>query len=76
MRPDPENVKAILALPVPRDVHMVRSVLGAYGYYRGYVENFALKTLPPMTYLTKKCSQGKWDWTPLCQKAYDELNLH
>jgi hypothetical protein len=72
MRPDPEKVKAIIALPVPRDVHMVRSVLGAYGYYRGYVENFALKTAP-MTYLTKKSSQGKWYWTPLCQKAYDEL---
>eukprot|EP00884_Botryococcus_braunii_P010957 jgi/Botrbrau1/19863/Bobra.0510s0001.1 len=75
MRPDPQNVEAILALPVPRDiidVHMVRSVLGAYGYYRGYVENFALKTAP-LTYLPKKCAQGKWDWTPLCQKAYDEL---
>jgi hypothetical protein len=72
MRPDPENVAAILALPVPRDVHMVRSVLGAYGYYRGYVDNFALKTAP-MTFLTKNCAKGKWEWSEECQKAYDEL---
>jgi hypothetical protein len=72
MRPDPENVAAILALPVPRDVHMVRSVLGAYGYYHGYVDNFALKTAP-MTFLTKNCAKGKWEWSEECQKAYDEL---
>jgi hypothetical protein len=72
MRPDPKNVAAILALPVPRHVHMVRSVLGAYGYYRGYVDNFASKTAP-MTFLTKNCAKGKWEWSEECQKAYDEL---
>eukprot|EP00884_Botryococcus_braunii_P013849 jgi/Botrbrau1/22465/Bobra.0091s0067.1 len=26
-----------------------------------------------MSYLTKKCAQVKWEWTPACQNAFDEL---
>ena len=33
MKPDPENITVILNLPVPKTVHMIKSVLGAAGYY-------------------------------------------
>jgi predicted transcriptional regulator len=70
MRPDPENIAAILNLPVPKDKNAVRSVLGAAGYYRGYIQDFALKT-EPMSRLMKK--NEPFVWTPECQQAFDVM---
>eukprot|EP00884_Botryococcus_braunii_P003186 jgi/Botrbrau1/12869/Bobra.0188s0011.1 len=70
MKPDPENVAAILNLPIPRDVTMVRSVLSAASYYRTYVDKFALIS-EPMANLLKK--NVKFEWTPECQEAFHKL---
>lgn len=55
-------------LPVPKDVQSVRSVLGAAGYYRAYINNFAYLSAP-LSYLTKK--SVPFEWTPACQIAFD-----
>jgi hypothetical protein len=70
LRLDPDNVAAILNLPTPRDVSTTRSVLGAAGYYREYVENFARIT-EPLSRLLKKTSV--FHWTPDCQTAFDQV---
>eukprot|EP00884_Botryococcus_braunii_P016357 jgi/Botrbrau1/3404/Bobra.0337s0040.1 len=68
--PYPDNVAAILNLPTPRDVSSTRSVLGATGYSRTYVENFARITEPLSHLLTKTSS---FAWTRQCQNAFDEV---
>ncbi len=70
MKPDLENVAAIMNLPTPKDVHMVKSVLGAAGYYRDYVPNFAERTVR-MYQLTRK--NVPYDCCPDCQIAFDFL---
>eukprot|EP00884_Botryococcus_braunii_P001261 jgi/Botrbrau1/11135/Bobra.331_1s0005.1 len=67
LRPNPDNVAAILNLPTPRDVSTTRSVLGAAGYFREYVEHFARIT-EPMSRLLKKTSV--FHWTPEFQVAF------
>jgi len=52
IRPDPKKVKAILEMPVPKDVTGVRSFLGMCGFYRNYVYNFA-KTCQSLYDLTE-----------------------
>jgi hypothetical protein len=49
---------------------MVRSFTSAVGYYRDYIQNFALITAP-MAQLLKK--NVKWLWSEECQKAFEEL---
>lgn len=70
IKPDPDNVSDILSLPVPRDVTSLRSVLGAAGYYREYIHDFALITAP-MAKLLKK--NVPFVWSAECQEAYNEL---
>jgi hypothetical protein len=38
---DPENVKAIMEWPVPKNSHEVRSFMGLVGYYQRFVEGFS-----------------------------------
>eukprot|EP00253_Pinus_taeda_P028257 PITA_28257 len=67
---DPENIKAIMEWPVPKDVADVRSFMGLAGYYRRFVEGFS-KVAFPITSLQKK---GKlFHWTPNCQKSFEQL---
>jgi hypothetical protein len=70
IKPNPDNVSGILKLPVPKDVTMVRSFISAVGYYRDYIQNFALITAP-MAQLLKK--DVKWLWSEECRKAFEEL---
>lgn len=57
IKPDPDNVSGILELPVPRDATMVPSIISAVGYYRDYIQNFALIT-SLMAQLLKKMMSG------------------
>ena len=62
IRPDPKKVKAILEMPVPKDVTGVRSFLGMCGFYRNYVYNFA-KTCQSLYDLTKDFVKFNWGHT-------------
>ncbi|XP_041784951.1 uncharacterized protein K02A2.6-like [Anopheles merus] len=70
IRPDPEKVKAIAALPSPTNVSELRSYLGAVNFYGRFVRNIH-ELRHPMDQLLKK--DVKWQWTPACQQAFDQF---
>jgi hypothetical protein len=70
MSPNPEKVKAITTFPKPTKVKHVRQYLGLTGYYRKYVQSYAL-IARPLYDLTKKDTVFKW--TDECQTAFDQL---
>lgn len=70
IRPDPEKVKAIVAIPPPNNVSELRSFLGAINFYGRFVRNLH-ELRHPMDQLLKK--ESKWRWTPECQRAFDQF---
>ena len=71
--PDPEKIDAVKSWPVPRNLSDVQSFLGFASYYRKFVPNFS-KIAHPLIELTKKGK--KFEFTPVCKKAFDELRVH
>ena len=67
---DKDKVKAISEMMLPTNVKMVRSFLGACGYYRKFIKDYS-KIAAPLTELTKKGRRFKW--TESCQDAFDCL---
>ena len=57
-------------MPIPRNVHDVRSFLGTCSYYRRHVKSFA-DIARPLHKLTEK--QAKFILTPECQNAFEIL---
>ena len=57
-RPDPDKTKAITELPVPRNVHELRRVLGMFTYYRKYIPKFA-EIAAPLYAFCGKNAQSK-----------------
>ncbi|WVZ76144.1 hypothetical protein U9M48_024142 [Paspalum notatum var. saurae] len=55
---------------VPEDVKDIRSFLGLAGYYRRFIEGFS-KIAKPLTALLEK--NVKFEWTPACREAFEEL---
>lgn len=53
VRPNPDKIKAIAEVPVPKDVKELRGFLGMANYYRKFIQGFADKA-EPLTALTKK----------------------
>ena len=70
MLPNPDNVKKIVELPVPRNVTEVRAFLGMGNYYRRFVKDFS-KVVNSLTQLTNK--QKVFDWTEDCQTAFERI---
>ena len=46
IKPDPVKIKAIENIQTPKNVTMLQSLLGLIGYYRKFVENFAILCAP------------------------------
>ena len=67
---DPMKVQAISEIVPPKTVREVRSFLGACGYYRRFVKDYA-KIASPLHGLTKK--KTKFIWNNECQEAFDIL---
>jgi len=59
IRPDPDKLKAMTALPEPKDASGVRRVLGAFGYYRKFIWNFSALA-EPLIKLTRKNAPFQW----------------
>jgi hypothetical protein len=73
---DPARCAAIADWPVPKDVPAVRSFLGIAGYYRKFVPDFSLLSVPLNALLTqaspfRRDPQGAWG--PEQQASFDKI---
>ena len=69
VRPDPENLEAVLTWPVPTTKRAVRSFFGLCCYYRRFIPNLAtLATL--LTNATAKAAPNQVDWSEDCEEAF------
>lgn len=67
---DPEKVKAIVNMPIPKTQRQVRQILGMISWYRKFLPD--LSTLvAPLTAVTKK--HIKFKWTPDCDEAFSKI---
>ena len=70
IRPRLQKVEALLAFLQPTNKKQVQSLLGAAGYYRKYLANYAELTLP----LTALCKKNVvFCWTEAAQRAFVDL---
>ena len=67
---DPEKVSAVMDWPVPKTVKQVQAFLGFANFYRRFIRNFAMITVP-LTSLTKKSTE--WHWGEDEQASFDLL---
>ena len=67
---DPEKVSAVMDWPVPKTVKQVQAFLGFANFYRRFIRNFAMITVP-LTSLTKKSTE--WHWGKDEQASFDLL---
>ena len=70
LKMDDSKVQTVKDWPRPRNVRDVQSFLGFANFYRRFIHNYSELSVP-LTRLTRKSSQ--WDWSPLCQRAFDSL---
>ena len=70
LRPNPEKVRAVQEMPVPRTQKEVRSFLGMAGYYRRFIKDFS-GIAAPLSALTSK--RAPFGWSGECQLAFDTL---
>ena len=64
------KIEAIKALPVPKCVADLRSILGFLAYYRHFIPGFSTLSAP----LTKLLQKGQsWNWGAQQSSAYEEL---
>ena len=67
---DPGKLKGISEWPSPTTVKQTRGFLEFGNFYRCFIQHFSEIT-KPLNDLLKK--DQKFDWTSICQKAFDEL---
>ncbi|KAM2004949.1 hypothetical protein ACFX15_000188 [Malus domestica] len=67
---DPQKIAAVESWEQPRTVTEVRSFLGLAGYYRRFVQDFSMITLP-LTKLTRK--DVKFEWDESCEQSFQQL---
>ena len=69
---DPNKMEAVQKIPVPKSHTEVKSFLGLFSYYRGFVPKFAEIASP-----LHKASETstKFEWTSAAQDAFQSLKL-
>lgn len=69
---DPERIKGILELNMPRTKRQIRQVLGLFGYCRQWIENYSYKA----KFLYNQLVQDKVPkWTPGEEEQFEKLKL-
>lgn len=68
--PDPSKFDSIKKVPIPRNADEVRRFVAMANYYRKFINNFSVITIP-LNKLTKKNSIFSWD--AQCQNAFDKI---
>lgn len=70
VRPGAEKIKAVEEFPTPKTVHHIRQFLGLTGYFRHFVQDYALLA-KPLTCLIKK--SVAWKWSEEQEEAFQKL---
>jgi RNase H-like domain found in reverse transcriptase/Integrase zinc binding domain len=70
LKPWQKKIDAILRMQEPKNIHELRSFLGAVGYYHDMYPHRA-HILAPLTSLTKHT--GKLPWNPKCTLAFKQM---
>lgn len=70
IRPDPEKIRAISAIPAPRTLAHLISFLQTCSWYRRFIPQFA-DTAKPLSQLTKK--NAIWEWAKAQEDAFQAL---
>ena len=67
---DPIKLNSIVAWPTSVKVKDVQSFLGFTNFYCQFIPDYSTVARPLLD-LTKK--DNRWDWTPACQKSFNNL---
>jgi hypothetical protein len=59
LKPNPKKVEALRNAKIPTNVHEVRSLLGLAGFYRQFIDHYAIKA-EPLTRLLRKSQKFYW----------------
>lgn len=70
IKPDPSKFASIQNYPTPYSSDCVRRFVAMVNYYRKFIDNFSIITIP-LNNLTKK--NVKFHWTQECQNAFNTL---
>ncbi len=74
IKPLQDRIEAILAIPQPKTLKQANAFIGAIGWYRKFVKNFAEMAAPilAVTNLTSK-NKYKFKWDARQRQAFDDL---
>lgn len=67
---DPEKVRAIFRIPVPKSVKEVRRLIGLSSWYRKFIPDYSTR-IAPLTALLRKSKN--FQWTIECEKALNSI---
>lgn len=73
IQPDPSKFFSINNYPIPHDADATRRFVAMSNFYRKFIPDFSLLTLP-LNKMTRKNTIFRW--TPECQHSFDELKNH
>ena len=68
--PDPDKIESVKKFPVPQNRTGVRSFLGLTGYYRRFIEDYAIIIKPLFVATSEK---QPFIWTNDCREAFEKL---
>lgn len=67
---NPDKVRAIVDMPVPKNVKEVRRIIGMLSWYRRFIKDFST-IISPLSKLTRK--NTKFTWTEECTEAFNKI---